>query len=201
MIAALTVQWIAIGAAALIVVVLLVILLLRRSREAGGRQRPEAPARIESASFLDEPVSGGFERLGKPVTASPWQVAPEPQAPPAPPPLPASPEPELQPAPVPEPEPAPEPPAAATDDDKAVAPLSEIIVTTNRSEVDLTDPDVRALVMQLVHDEIELAETYRRQGQTLDAILQLTEAEKACIALGMTEQADMVRAMMKELQP
>ena len=119
-----------------------------------------------------------------------------PVAPPEPAPAAASPIVEEPPSIGPEPQVA---PAETGGGDQA--PLSDIIVTTNQQEIDLTDPDVRAMLEELVGDEIALAEVYQRQGQTLDAILQLTEAEKACTALGDTERAEKIKAMMKELQP
>ena len=36
--------------------------------------------------------------------------------------------------------------------------------------------------------------------QTIDAVLQLTEAEKVSRALGMTESAKRIRAMMEEIR-
>jgi len=56
------------------------------------------------------------------------------------------------------------------------------------------------MLEELVTSEIALAEAYRQQGQILDAILQLTEAEKACTALGNDEQSQRIKALMKELQ-
>ena len=91
-------------------------------------------------------------------------------------------------------------PAGDTTADGAAAPLSDIIVTTNKAEIDLTDPDVRAMLQELVRDEIALADVYRKGGQTLDAILQLTEAEKACQALGDADQAQCIQAMLEELR-
>jgi hypothetical protein len=80
------------------------------------------------------------------------------------------------------------------------APLSDVIVTSGDGQVDLADPDVRALLVSLVDDEIALAKAYRSQGQTLDAILQLTEAEKACTALGLDDTLADVKALLGELQ-
>ena len=96
----------------------------------------------------------------------------------------------------PEEPPPEEPPAPSAE--KGV-PLSDIIVTTNQQTVDLGDPDVRRLVKDLIEDEIELAQQYKEQGQILDAVLQLTEAEKACNALGLASKARLIRAMIKEL--
>ncbi len=97
--------------------------------------------------------------------------------------------------------PGPAEPAAATPaapDDPA--PLSDIIVTSDSEEIDLADPDVRELLTQLVDDEIELAKACRAQGQILDAILQLTEAEKASAALGLDDRLATVKALLAELQ-
>jgi hypothetical protein len=236
MIAAISPQWIAVAAASAVVVILLVVLLVRRSREehGAGSSTGELPAAARSGStFLDEPVRGGFEGLGKAVYPS-GVAPPSDQAlaefPPAPAPAdndanldiaprtampaadvePAVPAPEpSEPAPeeapeapvaVPPPEAGPTPSAAEATSEPGTSPLSDIIVTTNRQEVDLTDPETRALLEELVSDEIALAEVYKQQGQTLDAILQLTEAEKACAALGMDDQAERIRTMMTELQ-
>jgi hypothetical protein len=106
-------------------------------------------------------------------------------------------------APAAEPEPAATPaeaapvaPAAA--DDQAL--LSDIIVTSGSEEIDLADPDVRDLLTQLVDDEIELAKACHAQGQILDAILQLTEAEKASAALRLDDRLATVKALLAELQ-
>ena len=80
------------------------------------------------------------------------------------------------------------------------SPLSEIIVTTSSKKVDLEDPDVRRMLTDLVTFEIDQAAEFRRQGQSIDAILQLTEAEKVSRALGMTESARRIRAMMEEIR-
>ena len=55
--------------------------------------------------------------------------------------------------------------------------------------VDLQDPEVRRMLTDLVKFEIDQATQFRRQGQTIDAVLQLTEAEKISRALGMDESA------------
>ena len=92
-----------------------------------------------------------------------------------------------------------EPNSRETTSDSKGVPLSDVIVTTNQQKVDLEDPEVRRLLKDLVEYEIQLAQQYKGQGQTLDAILQLTEAEKACNALGLTSKARLIRAMIKEL--
>ena len=53
--------------------------------------------------------------------------------------------------------------------------------------VDLQDPEVRRMLTELVTFEIDQAADFRRRGQTIDAVLQLTEAEKVSRALGMTD--------------
>ncbi len=81
-----------------------------------------------------------------------------------------------------------------------LVPLSDIIVTTSAKTVDLDDPEVRRMLTELVTFEIDQAADFRRQGQTIDAVLQLTEAEKVSRALGMTESAQRIRAMMEEIR-
>lgn len=90
---------------------------------------------------------------------------------------------------------APEP-----DPDGRRVPLSDIIVTTSNKMVDLQDPEVRRMLTDLVKYEIDQATHYRQQGQTIDAVLQLTEAEKISRALDMKESAAAIRKMMDDLQ-
>ncbi len=209
----------------------------------------------QTGSFLDEPLTRGFEGLGKPAAAAaaapashgPFPVDPfgshEDIFPPEEPAAEeataeetaadeataeeataeetAADEPVAQ---VPAPEEPAAPPVMAAKEPEAHAPvlqaltdeapmaavpaaehdtptlLSEIIVTTGDGEVDLGDPAVRGLLTQLVSDEIELAKACCDQAQTLDAILQLTEAEKICEALGLDEQLAEVRTLLSELQ-
>jgi hypothetical protein len=204
-----------------------------------------APA---AGSFLDEPLSRGFEGLGKrtepeaaaspsgpfpvdpfgshddifppaeappvgqapaaetpegPIVAAPASAAPVDQAPVADEPVVEAPPAEAAPAAPPVSETAPAAPpadAAPAAPPAEAAPLSDVIVTSGDGQVDLADPDVRALLVSLVDDEIALAKAYRSQGQTLDAILQLTEAEKACMALGLDDTLGEVKALLGELQ-
>ncbi|MCX6364850.1 MAG: hypothetical protein NTW58_11930, partial [Actinobacteria bacterium] len=79
-------------------------------------------------------------------------------------------------------------------------PLSDIIVTTSSKMVDLQDPEVRHMLTDLVRDEIDQATHYRQHGQNIDAVLQLTEAEKISRALDMRESAAAIRKMMEDLQ-
>jgi hypothetical protein len=81
-----------------------------------------------------------------------------------------------------------------------MVPLSDIIVTTSSKMVDLADPEVRRMLTELVTFEIDQASEFRRQGQSIDAVLQLTEAEKVSRALGMTESAQRIRTMMEEIR-
>ena len=71
-------------------------------------------------------------------------------------------------------------PEAAPESDAGsrMVPLSSIIVTTSRKMVDVQDPEVRRMLTDLVKFEIDQATQFRRDGQTIDAVLQLTEAEK-----------------------
>lgn len=79
-------------------------------------------------------------------------------------------------------------------------PLSDIIVTTSNKMVNLQDPEVRRMLTDLVTFEIDQATQFRQQGQTIDAVLQLTEAEKISRALGMHESAEHIHEMMKEMR-
>jgi len=79
-------------------------------------------------------------------------------------------------------------------------PLSDIIVTTSNKMVDLQDPEVRRMLTDLVKFEIDQATHCRQQGQTIDAVLQLTEAEKISRALDMRGSAAAIRKMMENLQ-
>ena len=79
-------------------------------------------------------------------------------------------------------------------------PLSDIIVTTSSKMVDLQDPEVRRMLTDLVKYELDQATNYRRQGQTIDAVLQLTEAEKISRALDMKGSAAAIRRMMDDLR-
>jgi hypothetical protein len=79
-------------------------------------------------------------------------------------------------------------------------PLSDIIVTTSRKVIDLDDPEVRRMLTDLIKFEIDQATRYREQGQDIDAVLQLTEAEKISRALGMNESAAAIHEMIQDLQ-
>jgi pyruvate/2-oxoglutarate dehydrogenase complex dihydrolipoamide acyltransferase (E2) component len=79
-------------------------------------------------------------------------------------------------------------------------PLSDIIVTTSNKMVDLQDPEVRRMLTDLVKDELDQATHYRQQGQTIDAVLQLTEAEKISRALDMRGSAAAIHKMLQDLQ-
>jgi hypothetical protein len=78
-----------------------------------------------------------------------------------------------------------------------LVPLSDIIVTTSNKLVDLQDPEVRRMLTDLVKFEIDQATQFRSEGQTIDAVLQLTEAEKISRALGMHESAQAIHDMME----
>jgi hypothetical protein len=89
-------------------------------------------------------------------------------------------------------------PAAGAPD--SLVPLSSIIVTTSTKMVDLNDPEIRRMLTDLVAFEMDQATQFREQGQTIDAVLQLTEAEKICTALGKLDMAREIRDMMRGLK-
>ena len=90
--------------------------------------------------------------------------------------------------------------APAVQSPKHMVPLSDIIVTTSNKMVDLEDPEVRRMLKDLASYEIDQAAHSRQLGQDLDAVLQLTEAEKICHALGMETYARQIHEMMEGLQ-
>ncbi len=99
---------------------------------------------------------------------------------------------------------SPKSPAAEGSEPQASAsrlvPLSSIIVTTSTKMVDLGDPEIRRMLTELVTFEIDQATQFRAQGQDLDAILQLTEAEKICRAIGREDTARQIHDMMQDLR-
>jgi hypothetical protein len=90
--------------------------------------------------------------------------------------------------------------AATEAESDRLVPLSSIIVTTSTKMVDLDDPEIRRMLTDLVTFEIDQATQFREQGQSIDAVLQLTEAEKICRALGKADTAREIRDMMRGLQ-
>jgi len=84
--------------------------------------------------------------------------------------------------------------------DAKLVMLSDIIVTTSSKMVDLSDPEVRRMLFDLVKFEIDQAAQFKASGQTIDAILQLTEAEKICLALDVDSQARSIHRMIVDLQ-
>ncbi len=219
-----TVQIVGIAVAAGVVLILVVALVLTRHRGETGEASQASPG--PRGSFLDEAPQDSFAGLGKaeqPVedvtvdpglerearradeaaqaAAAPARPAEEPPAP-----APTSPSPESGGHASPEsarpaeggsaaPEAAPEPDAGGR-----MVPLSSIIVTTSRKMVDIQDPEVRRMLTDLVKFEIDQATQFRRDGQTIDAVLQLTEAEKISRALGMEDAARHIHQMMQEIQ-
>jgi hypothetical protein len=91
------------------------------------------------------------------------------------------------------------PPASQSGDAGSTVLLSDIIVTTSNKLVDLRDADVRRMLTDLVKLEVDQAIEMRRLGQTVDAVMQLTEAEKISGALGLTESAQRIRSMIEEM--
>jgi hypothetical protein len=95
---------------------------------------------------------------------------------------------------------SPTPAVPASESARRMVPLNEIIVTTSHKMIDLDDLEVRHMLRDLVTYEIDQSTQFKELGQNLDAVLQLTEAEKICHALGMSTQARQIRDMMKGLQ-
>ncbi len=91
-------------------------------------------------------------------------------------------------------------PAPETRASDSLVPLSSIIVTTSTKMVDLNDPEIRRMLTDLVAFEMDQATQFRQQGQNIDAVLQLTEAEKICNALGKRDMAREIRDMMRGLK-
>ena len=175
---------------------------------AGTRALRDPAAAVPATAAIAEPDGPLSLDWGPP----PPQPAPDSAATPAPPVESVVPEP---PSPEPAPEAVTEPPepdagttteeipAVATPEHAAASrkvPLSDIIVTTSSKVIDVDDPEVRHMLMDLVKFEIDQATRYREQGQTIDAVLQLTEAEKISRALGMQESAAAIHTMMQDLK-
>lgn len=78
--------------------------------------------------------------------------------------------------------------------------LCDIIGTTNTQLIDLNDPEVRRMLRELVQNEVDLAQQYKQLGQNVDAVLQLTEAQKICQALSMESHAKLLERMIRQLQ-
>lgn len=91
------------------------------------------------------------------------------------------------------------PPAYELGDAGSMVLLSDIIVTTSNKLVDLRDADVRRMLTDLVKLEVDQAIEMRRLGQTVDAVMQLTEAEKISRALSLNESAQRIRSMIEEM--
>ena len=201
-----TVQIVGIGIAATIVVALVVSLYItrRKDRDIAAERLKAPPVTADTASFLDEPPRDELELFGARHREAVVSFRPDTDSPP-PPSQPASAEADLAPAGAEAVEVPPvevEATAAPSVDGDAshLVRLSDIIVTTNEQRVDLSDPDVRTMLKDLVKYEIDLATHYREIGQNVDAVLQLTEAERVCTALGMTSHARLIKEMILALQ-
>ena len=202
-----TVQIVGIAVAAAVVLLLVIALLVTRRR---GSTRAEPASVTPRASFLDDAPQDTLSALGKAdqpvedITVDPGvrrQMEPADDETTGELPAARTPAVAAEPArpavsvPTATEEVAPEPGPGSRR-----MPLSDIIVTTSNKMVDLQDPEVRRMLTDLVKDEIDQATHYRQQGQTIDAVLQLTEAEKISRALDMRESAAAIRKMMDDLQ-
>ncbi len=215
-----TVQLIGIAVASLAVLLLVVALIVSTRKR---RADPEAPEARPDRSFLDDAPQDTFADLGKveqpveDVTIDPAVeraaagVAPRSERPPQPGGLGLDWGPDLSvkqtgPSQAPDGEAATQaaPPAPPLRDAPGsgvhLVPLSDIIVTTSNKIVDLHDAEVRRMLTELLTFEIDQATESRRQGQTVDAVLQLTEAEKVARALGMSESAERIHSLMEEIR-
>ncbi len=155
------------------------------SAAAAAAPEPTTPDETETTGELPIVVPDAAEAAEE-QTADPAATeseAAEPEEPPAEPDAPAATEPA---------------PAKPTSDN--LVPLSSIIVTTSTKMVDLDDPEIRRMLTDLVTFEMDQATQFRQQGQTIDAVLQLTEAEKVCNALGKRDMAREIRDMMRGLK-
>jgi hypothetical protein len=187
-----TVQIVGIAVASAIVVVLIVALIVTRDR---GKAAPEdLQTSPDETSFLDSAPRDEFHRMGRaePDAETTGEV---------PMPIAAAVD-EYADAPPPVSEPAEEQlaDAAGTPPAGNLIPLSDIIVTTSDKLVDLADAEVRHMLKELVGYEIDQAAQFKAMGQNVDAVLQLTEAEKICLALDMNQQARQIRTMMRDLR-
>ena len=188
-----TVQIVGIAVASAIVVVLIISLIITRDR---GKTAPEdVQPQANETSFLDDAPRDQFHRMGRaePDAATTGEV-PMPTAPPAAYDYAVETPPVFEPAEEQPTDAAGRPPAGE------LIPLSDIIVTTSDKLVDLADAEVRRMLKELVGYEIDQAAQFKAVGQHVDAVLQLTEAEKICLALDMHEQARQIRTMMRDLR-
>ena len=213
-----TLQIVCVAIAVVLVLIFVAALLIMRNRRGkdGDLEREDSPLE----SLMDGPPHDESQPLDLPAEVAPSGAVP------AAAPIDSAPPDSAAPyvAPVATPEPPLAPPltaaAAAADLDvtpvadalaalsdtpavqsaKHLVPLSEIIVTTSNKMVDLEDPEVRRMLKDLASYEIDQAAHSRQLGQDLDAVLQLTEAEKICHALGMETYARQIHDMMKGLQ-
>lgn len=92
------------------------------------------------------------------------------------------------------------PPTSEPGEASSMVLLSDIIVTTSNKLVDLRDADVRRMLTDLVKLEVDQAIEMRRLGQTVDAVMQLTEAEKISRALSLNESAQRIQSMIEEMR-
>jgi len=92
------------------------------------------------------------------------------------------------------------PPTSESGEAGSMVLLSDIIVTTSNKLVDLRDADVRRMLTDLVKLEVDQAIEMRRLGQTVDAVMQLTEAEKISRALSLNESAQRIQSMIEEMR-
>ncbi len=157
---------------------------------------PSSNASTPSAAPVPVPATPATDT---PATERATAAPPTPSPSPSPADAAAAPERPATPAPAAEAQPD-RPPAAGAPDAGRKVPLSDILVTTSHKIVDLDDPEVRHMLTDLVKYEIEQASLFREQGHDVDAVLQLTEAERVTAALGMEETTQRIREMLSDIQ-
>ncbi len=81
-----------------------------------------------------------------------------------------------------------------------MVPLSDVLVTTSTKLVNLDDPRVRRMLTDLINLEVDQSVQFRQAGQSVDAIMQLTEAERISRALGLHESTHRIHEMIEDLQ-
>lgn len=80
-----------------------------------------------------------------------------------------------------------------------LVPLNQLVNTPSDELVDLSDPEVRKMLMDFVTLKIERALELRRSGQIAEAVTKLAQAEKITRTLGLDEATQHVHGMIAEL--
>ena len=73
-------------------------------------------------------------------------------------------------------------------------------MTSSDEEVDLADPDVRALLVSLVDDEIDLAKVCRSSSSRSTPSCSSPRPRRSATALGLDDKLAEVKELLAELQ-